>query len=172
MVYVLTSSNALVITILSMLAGFFQAVRLWGWYLHALWQHPMLWILFLGYAWIPGGLFLFAYASYSGNGYSSAVHAFTAGTIGLLTIGMMSRVSLGHTGRNIEASAVMVVAFVFVVLGSLLRVTGSLTYLEVIEQHYSVIVMTAGILWAAGFLLFVIAFIPVLTRPRVDNRPG
>jgi uncharacterized protein involved in response to NO len=170
--YSLLSSSSLILAVLAIVAGLIQALRLWGWYLHALWRHPMLWILLVGYSWIPIGLLLFAYASYSGTNNSSAVHAFTAGAIGILTIGMMARVSLGHTGRNIEASPLIIVAFVCVVLGALLRVIGSLSHFEIISKYYLLIVSSAGILWASGFLLFLVVFIPILLKSRVDNRPG
>jgi uncharacterized protein involved in response to NO len=172
LVYSLASANTLVIAVLAVVAGLFQALRLWGWYIRELWRHPMLWVLYLGYAWIPLGLFLYAYLSLSGAPVSSAVHAFTAGAIGLLTIGMMVRVSLGHTGRNIEASSCIVLAFVFVLFGSLLRVIASITQVDLIANHYVLIVTSAGVMWSIGFLCFVIMFIPVLWRSRIDNRPG
>ena len=157
---------------LACLAGLFQLLRWWHWQLKALWRVPMLWILSLGYGWLPLGLFLYAYSAFTGNGISPAIHAFTAGTIGLLTIGMMARVSLGHTGREIQASATMIVAFVLVTLGSMVRVFGPLGLPAMSASDYMLIIGIAGGLWSLGFLIFVIVFIPVWIRARVDLRPG
>ena len=132
----------------------------------------MLWILYLGYAWIPVGLFLYAYAVFVGMIVSPALHAFTAGTIGMLTLGMMARVSLGHTGREIQANSMVIAAFVLVTLASLVRVIGSFLATAFSLNHYAAIITSAGILWAAGFLLFVVTFFSILTRPRIDMRPG
>lgn len=157
---------------LACLAGLFQIIRWWHWHLGALWHVPMLWILYLGYAWIPLGLFLYAYAGFTGGGLSPAVHAFTAGAIGLLTIGMMARVSLGHTGREIHASRIIIAAFALVTFGSVVRVLGPLFLPAMSGERYLGVIALAGGLWALGFLLFVIVFIPVWIRPRIDLRPG
>jgi uncharacterized protein involved in response to NO len=167
-----TSDNSVTIAYLACIAGAFQLVRWQGWHIAALWREPMLWILYLGYGWIPVGLFAYAYAGFTDAVYSPALHAFTAGGIGLLTMGMMARVSLGHTGRNMRASSLVVAAFVSITLGSIVRVIGPLFFPAVAGEYYAFMLNSAGMLWALGFLLFVIVFIPILIRPRVDGRPG
>lgn len=157
---------------LACLAGLFQLLRWWHWQLRALWRVPMLWILSLGYGWLPLGLFLYAYSAFTDSGTSPAIHAFTAGAIGLLTIGMMARVSLGHTGREIQASSALIMAFGLVTLGSLVRVIGPLVLPVMTGKSYLLIIGIAGGLWSLGFLLFVIIFFPVWSRARIDQRPG
>ena len=154
------------------IAGILQLLRCWGWHLAALWRVPMLWILYLGYAWIPIGLFLYAYAVFTAGTVSPALHAFTAGTIGMLTLGMMARVSLGHTGRAIESSPLLVTAFVLVTCGALLRVLGPLLLVHQLQIPYLTIITGAGLLWALAFFLFVIGYVPILMQARVDGRPG
>ncbi|MBI1424924.1 MAG: NnrS family protein [Gammaproteobacteria bacterium] len=172
MVAALIAPAHVTVAYLAVLAGSVQLLRWWGWHLRALWRVPMLWILYLGYAWIPLGLFLYADAVFAGGPTSIALHAFTAGTIGMLTVGMMSRVSLGHTGREIAAGPLLITAFVLVTLGSVLRVFGPLLLMRVIEMKYVTMVTSAGVLWALGFLLFLILYLPILMQPRVDGRPG
>lgn len=172
MLAVLFATDHRYVAYLACVAGLFQLLRWWNWHLGALWRVPMLWILYLGYAWIPLGLFLYAYAVFVGMIVSPALHAFTAGTIGMLTLGMMARVSLGHTGREIQASSMLVAAFMLVTLASLVRVIGPFLATAFSLNHYAAIITSAGILWAAGFLLFVVAFFSILTRPRIDMRPG
>lgn len=172
MLSALFTLDTIYIAWLAAIAGVLQLARLWGWHLAALWRVPMLWILFLGYSWIPIGLFLYAYAGMTNSAFSSALHAFTAGAIGLLTVGMMSRVALGHTGRDITASTTITMAFVLITLGSLVRVFGPLIPATGMENHYALLINLAGGFWTAGFIVFVYAYFPVLTRPRVDMQPG
>lgn len=167
----LPQNRALVAT-LAVLAGVLQFWRWWGWHLGRLWRVPMLWILYLGYAWIPLGLFLYAIAVFRGTPTSPALHAFTAGAIGMVSLGMMARVSLGHTGREIQATPLIISAFVLVTLAALVRVFGPLLISIYPFAAYLHVIVVAAMLWALGFLLFVLAYYPILTRARVDRRPG
>jgi len=162
----------LFVAALACLAGVLQLWRWWGWHLRALWRVPMLWILYLGYAWIPLGLFLYAYAVYQDMPVSLALHAFTAGTIGMVTLGMMARVALGHTGREIRAGAVVIAAFVLVTLAALVRVFGLMLADAIHIAEHAGLLKIAGLLWAMGFTLFIIAYYRVLTSARIDQRPG
>lgn len=145
-----------------------HGVRLAGWYTHKFWAVPLLWILHLGYAWIPIGFALLALAALDLVPSSSpALHAFTAGGIGVLTLGMMARVSLGHTGRLLEAPQVMAWAFVAINGAALLRVV-----LPVLAPDVAFGMIASGVLWMTAFGLFVIVYVPMLLRPRADGKPG
>ena len=98
----------------------------------------------------------------------SALHAFTAGGIGVLTLGMMARVSLGHTGRLLEPAPVMTLAFVAVNLAALIRVLLPLLF----PAAYAHGMATAGLVWMAAFGVFVAVYAPMLLRPRVDGKRG
>jgi len=172
MIAMLLIPNQITVAWLAGIAAVFQLLRWWGWHLAALWRVPMLWILYLGYGWIPVGLILYAIAVVTGNSVSPAIHAFTAGTIGMLTLGMMARVSLGHTGRAIAAGPLMITAFVLVTLGSLVRVLGPLLLSHTLPVSYITVITSAGLLWAAGFVIFVVGYLPILTQARTDGRPG
>jgi len=168
----LLPQETVLVAALAVLAGLLQFWRWWGWHLRGLWRVPMLWILYLGYAWIPLGLFLYGFAVLRGMSTSPALHAFTVGTIGMLTVGMMARVSLGHTGREIQATPLVVLAFVLVTLAALVRVFGPLFMAVYPHAAYQNLIDFAAVLWALGFLLFIVAYYPILTRVRVDQRPG
>ena len=154
---------------LAAVAATVHAVRLAGWYTHKYWSVPLLWILHLGYAWIALG---FALLAVSAAGVStaavSALHAFTAGGIGTLTLGMMARVSLGHTGRLLEPAPAMTRAFVLINLAALLRVALPLVFPGVYAQS----MLAAGLAWVLAFAVFVVVYAAVLLRPRVDGKPG
>ena len=144
-------------------------MRLGGWYTAKYWAVPLLWILHLGYGWIPLGFALLALSAAGvGEVTGSALHAFTAGGIGVLTLGMMARVSLGHSGRMLEPAPLMTWAFVAVNLAALVRVAVPL----LAPSFYATGMVVSGLLWMAGFGLFTAIYAPILLRPRVDGKPG
>jgi uncharacterized protein involved in response to NO len=165
----LIAPYSVVTVLLAAIAAAVNAIRLAGWYTNKFWSVPLLWILHLGYAWIVLG---FALLALSAAGVSaaadSALHAFTAGGIGVLTLGMMARVSLGHTGRLLEPPPVMRYAFVAINLAALVRVALPLFFPTAYAQGMTV----SGLIWVAAFGLFVVVYAPMLLRPRVDGKPG
>lgn len=165
----LVAPASLPAALLAALAAALHGIRLAGWYTSRIWEVPLLWILHLGYAWIVLGFALFALAATGfAQAQSSALHAFTAGGIGVLTLGMMARVSLGHTGRLLEPPAVMSWAFVAINLAALVRVVPPL----LMPAMTTPAMLSSGLLWMVAFGLFVFVYAPMLLRPRVDGKPG
>lgn len=165
----LAAPDSRVTALLAAAACVAHGIRLAGWYTPRVWAVPLLWVLHLGYAWLPLGFVLLALAA-AGivPSASPALHAFSTGGIGVLTLGMMARVSLGHTGRLLEAPPVMQWAFVALNLAALLRV--ALPVLAPASVPTGM--LASGALWMAAFCLFVIVYAPMLLRPRADGRPG
>jgi len=161
-------SFTILLTILLILAAITQAARLYGWYSHAIWRIPMLWILYLGYSWIFIALLIKAATLAGWAPEFLAVHALTAGTLGMITLGMMSRVALGHSGRMIAYNRVIFSSFIAITLAAAVRV---LLPLAMPELHQRAIEIS-GLLWMLAFVLFLYHFIPVLLKPREDGRPG
>jgi uncharacterized protein involved in response to NO len=158
-----------VTVLLAAIAAAGHFIRLAGWYTSKFWSVPLLWILHLGYAWIALGFALLALSAAGMTAAAgSALHAFTAGGIGVLTLGMMARVSLGHTGRLLEPPPVMTLAFVAINLAALIRVALPLFFPAAHVQGMT----AAGLVWMAAFGLFVVVYAPMLLRPRVDGKPG
>jgi uncharacterized protein involved in response to NO len=153
---------------IAMLALLVHAMRLVGWHARGLWSLPMLWVLFLGYGWLVAGFLLRTLDAAGMHTGLLAVHAFTAGTIGVLTLGMMARVALGHTGRGIHAPPLIIMAFILVNLAALLRVTGPL----LLPQYYPALMTISGSLWIMAFALFCLRYVPILLMSRIDGRPG
>lgn len=129
---------------------------------------PMLWILHAGHAFIALGLLLHAVGPHLGVPPSAATHAITAGAIGALTLGMMARVSLGHTGRIIEAGPATIIAFVAMLTAGLTRSLGP----ALAPAHYVSWLWISGLAWTLAWLIFLPVYLPVLTRPRPDGSPG
>jgi uncharacterized protein involved in response to NO len=157
--------------ILGILAGsaaILHALRLVGWHDIRVWKTPLLWVLHLGYAWIVVGYALTALAKYSMILPFLATHAFTAGGIGLVTLGMMARVSLGHTGRQLLPPRMTVLAFALLNVSALLRVVAPVFSIS----NYGSWILLSGSLWILAFLFFLWDYFPMLIAPRIDGRPG
>jgi len=130
---------------------------------------PILWVLHLGHAWIWLGLFLKA-ASAAGMPIQSSVatHALTAGAIGTLTLGMMARVTLGHTGRPLQVPPVLTVAFVAISASAVLRVFGPWLRADLTRAA----LISSATLWSLAFALYVLSNARFLMTPRPDGKPG
>jgi uncharacterized protein involved in response to NO len=153
---------------LAALAAMVNAVRLGSWYTSRYWGVPLLWVLHLGYGWIVVGFALKAAAAFGLVSPQFTIHAFTVGSIGVLTIGMMARVSLGHTARPLRVRPSIVLAFVLLNLAALGR--GLLPLL--FPLWFSELIVASGALWIAAFVIFTIVYAPILTQPRIDGQPG
>lgn len=145
-----------------------QGLRVLRWRLQVTLRTPLVWSLHLSYWCIPLGLLLEG-LSISGAAvtHSQAVHALGVGGMGLMILAMISRVSLGHTGRPLVVSGVMSTAFLALFGAFLIRTFG--IYLL---PGYTAVVITAAALWLLGYGCFVWVYWPVLSRPRSDGRPG
>jgi uncharacterized protein involved in response to NO len=146
-----------------------HGVRLAGWRSLATGFSPILWILHVGYAWLVLGFALSGLAVFvDAVPPTAAFHALTAGAIGVLTLGVMSRVALGHTGRDIVAARPTVVAYVAVTLAAVLRV-----FVPLLMPGAAVLgIVVTGFLWTAAFAVFTVVYAPILIAPRADGRPG
>lgn len=140
----------------------------------ALWQPwrtlktPLVWVLHAGYAWIVVHLLLRAGAAAGLVVESLAFHALAVGAIGGLTIGMMTRTARGHTARPLVADRWEAAAYLLVQLAAVVRVFGGWAF----AGHYVATVIGAGVLWSAAFGIYFVRYWPILTRPRLDGRPG
>src|SRR6476646_446049 len=153
---------------LAALAACANGARLAGWYTPRYWRVPLLWVLHLGYGWIVVGFYLKAGTALGLVPPQFTIHAFTVGGIGVLTLGMMARVSLGHTGRPLKVGAAMTSAFVLINLAAVGR--GLLP--PFFPQFFSQLIVASGVFWIAAFTIFIIVYTPILIQPRVDGRPG
>lgn len=164
----LFSPSVRVVVVCALLAALVHAWRLRGWMVWAALTQPLLAVLLVGYAWLVVGFALLAFAY---SGYIStmlAFHALMVGGIGVLTLGMMARVALGHTGRPLRASPLVALAFFLVNVAAIVRVAGPPLTL----RYTQAVISAAGALWITGFVLFLVIYIPILVQPRVDGRPG
>ncbi|RME00808.1 MAG: NnrS family protein [Deltaproteobacteria bacterium] len=163
--------EAIVVGVGGALAALLLTVQLSGWHDRRVWSIPLLRVLYLGYGWIVVGLFLSLPVSLGWVERLAALHAITAGGIGGMTLGMMARVSLGHTGRPLQPAPRVSVAFILINGAALARVVPLL--LPAANETLRLGGVTVGsILWCLAFLLFALEYTPILLRPRADGKPG
>lgn len=152
---------------LFLLAGMANAGRMVRWGGWAARRVPVLWILHAGYAFVPLGLWLRAVSDWAGLPPSAATHALTAGAIGTLTIGMMTRVCLGHTGRPVKANGPTVFAYCLVIAAALVRTFGPLFDAP---GRWMAYYQVSGLAWTTAFVIFLGTYGPLLLRTRADGR--
>lgn len=144
-------------------------IRVVGWYTPGIWKKPLLWSLHVAMLFIVIGFLLFALSVFSDVPRLIALHAMAYGGIGMVTVSMIARVSLGHTGRNVnEPPLVVNVILVLLLVGAIVRVLLPL----IVSEFYFVWIILSQILWIIAFLLVAIVYIPIWTRPRIDGQFG
>ena len=146
-----------------------NALRMRGWATRHTLDNPLLWVLHAGYAWAAVAMALWALAAARPDWIlpSTALHAVTAGVLGTYTLGMMSRVTLGHTGRPLRAPRPMAAGYAAVLLAGAVRVAG-----PALAPGAAWPLHASGTLWTLAFVLFLVAYAPWLTAPRADGKPG
>ncbi|MCB1763344.1 MAG: NnrS family protein, partial [Gammaproteobacteria bacterium] len=164
----LFASPPLLTGLVALLLALTQMLRVAGWHHPGVWRIPILWVLYTGILWLIAGLLLLALSSFGLLGSNLAKHALGVGGIGILTLGMMARVSLGHSGRPIEPARSIAIAFILLNVAAALRVFGPLLPFGA----YTFWVHLAGGIWIICFLLFCRVYLPILSRPRIDGKPG
>jgi len=143
--------------------------RLIGWYTPGIWTKPLLWSLYLAMLFINIGFLLFSLSVYAGVSKFIAIHALAYGGIGVITLGMMARVAVGHTGRNInEPPLTLKYIFAMILIGTSIRVFFPLF----LSEYYLYWIISSQVLWILAFALFVISYAPILIKARIDGQFG
>ena len=160
--------NARAVALLALLTGLLNLLRAGCWYHPRIWQVPLVWVLHTGHAWLVLGFLLHAAASLGWLPLPTSLHGYTAGAIGVLTLGMMARVALGHTGRPLQVGRAVVASFWLINLAVLLRVVPYL----LAPSHIPWWLAGSALAWIAACALFAYVYAPILWRARVDGLPG
>jgi uncharacterized protein involved in response to NO len=148
--------------VLAALAAALNLVRLLRWRGLATLAEPLVWVLHVGYLWLPLGLALLAVSIWwPVLPQSGAVHALTTGAVGTMTLAVMSRATLGHTGRALTAGPGLTAAYALVSLTTVARVAAPLS-----GDIADVLLGTAAVAWTGAFLLFLAICGPMLVTRR------
>ncbi len=142
-----------------------NAYRLMRWHHPIIWQQGLLWSIYLSFWMITFGfaLFVLIYLAEVDIPKLLAIHAFTVGGIGMMTIGMISRVSLAHTGRNVyQPPKALIYAFMAILCSAIVRV-----FLPLFDiWNYETLIGVSQIFWVLAFAIFTMTYAPILIRPK------
>jgi uncharacterized protein involved in response to NO len=155
--------------VLAALAAAAHVLRLAGWRSFRTGHESILWVLHVGYAWLPIALALKACWLLGDAAFASKwQHALTMGAFATMILAVMTRASLGHTGRPLVVSPAITLAYLSLTAGVIARVFGA----ALAPDHYIWTLTLAGAAWTLAFLLFVIVYAPILAGPRADGKAG
>lgn len=158
-----TLPRSIVGAVLALVAAPLLLLRQSGWQFGKILGQPMLWVLHVGHAWLAVGFGCLGLSRVFDIGIgAAALHAFTAGAMGTLILAMMPRVSLGHQGRPVEATAATVWMFMLVIVGAAIRVVGASGPVG----FYFPSLLLGGGLWTCAWILFSVCYSRMLFERR------
>ena len=146
------------------MAGGLGIARLTGWRGRWTLGQPILWTLHLSYFTNAFGLVLLGFAAIGIGSEVAALHVLAIGGVGGMTLSIMTRAALGHTGRALEVRGEVVLAYALIPIAAFARFVGS----ALPDLYYTGVLLSGG-LWILAFTLFTVAYLPVLLGPRVSR---
>ena len=151
---------------LAVIAALVNGVRLAGWQGWRIHDQPIAWILHVAYGWMVVGLAIKGIALVGGmlDG-TTALHVLTIGAVGSMTLGIMTRAGLGHTGRALRVTPAITFAYVILSVAVVIRVGGPV----LMPDFYNAAMGIAGVSWCMAFAVFSWVYWPILTRPRLGK---
>lgn len=153
--------------ILAIVAGTLMLIRLANWKGWLARKEPLLWVLHLSILWVPIALYLLAGTLFAGWPSNAWSHAAGTGAVSCLILGVIARVTLGHTGRPLVLPKGMIAAFIAIQLAAIVRV---LTAFDVIPWHPGI--GSSSLLWVFAYGMFLVRYTKILASPRPDGRIG
>jgi uncharacterized protein involved in response to NO len=150
-----------------LLLGALHLLRQLYWTPGKIWQVPLLWSLQLAYLALALGLLLLGVSDLTQLiPFKDVLHLLSISAMAGMILAMMARVSLGHTGRALQAGKMLSVAFGLLLLAGPLRMFATLSGFPLLFWQGS------ALLWLSAFAIFLWLYWPILTQPRADGRPG
>ena len=160
--------NGLITGYLAITISFLHLSRMFLWQGWKVYYSPILWILHIGYLFLPIGFLLKGLGELSIIDNIIYIHVLTVGMMGIMIIAVMSRVSLGHTGRKLHVSKTTILAYICIFLSVLFR--SIIPIIDLIDYDLSQKISAS--LWLIGFTLFTVVYLPILIWSRVDGKNG
>jgi uncharacterized protein involved in response to NO len=152
----------MLVAIIFIFASIIHAIRAFRWKIWVTFNTPLVWSLHISYWCIALGLFMYGLSEISTLvTHSQAIHTLTVGAMATMILSMISRVSLGHTGRMIVVGKVMTLAFIAIILAFVTRVFAIYWF-----DNYNHVLTLAVVFWAIGYGSFVALYFPILIKPK------
>lgn len=126
---------------------------------------PLVWILHAGYGWLVVGLGLLALTGFGFLSVTAVIHALTAGSIGSMILGMICRVTLGHTGRELKVGTLTTLSFFAIQVTAIARVFGPI----LMPDHMNEWIIGSAALWSLCFAAYLWVYTPMLFTARPDG---
>ena len=155
-----------ILAVTAFISALIHAIRMRRYHTRRILGDPMILILHVGYGWVIVGLLLLGVTALNILPFSISLHAFTVGAIGSMTLGMMCRLALAHTGRNLNATKLTVLIFALLQCAAFMRVFGLVIAPDITEQW----LIGSAMLWALCFFLYILIYVPILWKPDLDER--
>lgn len=150
----------IIVLVLGIIVTITNCYQLYRWWNKAILQAPLLWILHIGFFFTTIGTLVLAYAYSIDLKYLSlSTHLIATGGIGSLTIGMMARTALGHTGRAMVLPRFMKTAFLLILASVVVRVIATLI------NHNIPLLITSALLFSGAFIIYLYCYLPILLTP-------
>ena len=146
-------------------AGVLHFLRLARWAGDRTWSDRLVFILHIAYLFVPIGFLLLAASILFGIPQSAAIHAWTIGAMATLTLAVMTRATLGHTGRSLQANFGTHVVYAAIVAAAITRVSAAL-----FSTQTDVLLRLSALVWIVAFVTFVLVYGPMLVRPKVSAK--
>jgi uncharacterized protein involved in response to NO len=149
-------------------AGVLHLVRMGRWAGDRTWREPLVVVLHLSYLFVPAGFILSGLAAIVPHAVlpAAGLHAFGAGAIGTMTLTVMMRASLGHTGHALTMSRISQAIYVSAAVAALIRIAAAFD-----SAHFEWLVLLSGVFWALAFIGFAVSFAPKLMRRKAVADP-
>jgi uncharacterized protein involved in response to NO len=148
-------------------AGGANLIRVSRWRGWVAWREPLVFILHVGYGWVALSLLALGGAILGVLPAANAVHVLTTGAVGTMTLAVMTRASLGHSGRARHAGSMTVVMYVLVNLGAVVRVVAPAS--DAPTALTNLLLGMAAFGWSGAYLLFALIYGPILVRPSLEE---
>jgi uncharacterized protein involved in response to NO len=154
--------------VIAAIAALLHFARLSGWHGRFTLREPIVWVLHLAYLWIPIGLALEAIFLATDAGWAAGwMHALGVGAASMMIVAVITRASLGHTGRPLAVSKSVAVAYGVLCIAALVRVLAT-----AVPEYYEGALKVAASLWTLAFVILLATYGPILLRARIDRRTG
>jgi len=159
------SDYARLVGVVLVIAGLVHSVRLMRWRPYRTFREPLVAVLHIAYLFVPVGFLIAGYAAFTDD-YSAgtgAIHAWTVGAIGLMTLAMMTRTSRGHSGQPLKAPPPTVAIYLAILVAAISRII-----VAFLPEFANILMPIAGLGWVLAFLGFAITYAPMLLGRRKD----
>lgn len=159
------AKDTLVLAVCAAISCIIHALRMRRYHTLKTFDDPLIWILHAGYGWLVIGLGLLALTGLEILPIFAVIHALTTGCIGSMILGMICRVTLGHTGRNLKVGSLTTVSFFAIQLAAIIRVFGPI----LTPDHMSAWIISAA-LWCVCYGAYIWVYAPMLFTARPDGQ--